>query len=161
MMRTSGTGNRFLRIMTVVLLAVLVAASGSAPRASAQPAAYTGLVIVVRGVHLDRSISPAVLSARGDVIYGRGWWKPGQLNVEIAEKYGIVEYAPSLADATRAGARPLVIHAIGVSGPPESSIRTDVVISERDAMRIREANGYGRFLQQMRVTFVNVPLAAY
>jgi hypothetical protein len=159
-MRTTGTSSMFVRVVTVALLAVLVAASGFAPRASAQPAAYTGLVIVVRGIHLDRSISPAVLTPRGEVVYGRGWWKPGQLNVEAAEKYGIVEYASSLRGASRAGTHPLVVRAIGVSGPPQSTFKTDVVISERDAMRIREANGRFRFLQQMHVSLVSAPLEA-
>lgn len=160
-MRICGTRNKFLRVLTVALLAVLVAASGFTPRVSAQPAAYTGLVIVVRGIHLDRSISPAVLTPRGEIVYGRGWWKPGQLSVETAERYGIVEYASSIAAATRAGSHPLIVHALGVSGPPQSSFKTDVVITERDAMRIREANGYGRFLQQMRVTLVSAPIEAY
>jgi hypothetical protein len=159
-MRTFGTRFLFPRVLTVALVAVLVAAPGFGPSVSAQPAAYTGLVILVSGTHLDRSISPAVLTPRGEVVYGRGWWKPGQLNVEIAERFGIVEYASSLATASRAGSYPLIVRAIGVSGPSESWFKTDVVITERDAMRIREANGYGRFLQQMRVSLVSAPLEA-
>lgn len=161
MIRIGGTGNALVRVLIPALLTVLVGVSTFAPRASAQPAAYTGLVILVPGIRLDRSISPAILSARGEVVYGRGWWRPGQLNLEIAERYGIVEYAPSLATATRAGANPLVVRAIGVSGPPASTFKTDVVISERDARLIREADGYGRFLQQMRVTLVSGPFAGY
>jgi len=145
----------------MALLAVLVGAVGFAPRASAQPAAYTGLVVVVGGIHLDRSISPAVLTPRGEVVYGRGWWKPGQLNLDVAEKYGIVEYAPSLTAVRRAGAHPLVVRAIGVSGPAQSTFKTDVVVSERDALRIREANARYRFLQHMHVSLVSAPLAAY
>src|SRR5579864_573520 len=148
-MRTRASSRQCLRVLTMALLAVLVGAVGFAPRASAQPAAYTGLVVVVGGIHLDRSISPAVLTPRGEVVYGRGWWKPGQLSVEAAERYGIVEYAPSVSAATRAGAHPLVVRAIGVSGPSQSIFRTDVVITERDAQLIRDANGRGKFLQRM------------
>jgi hypothetical protein len=158
-MRTSEMKTTVLRILTVALLAVLVAAPGFAQRASAQPGAYTGLVIVVRAVHLDRSISPAVLTPAGEVVYGRGWWKPGQLNADVAERYGIVEYAPTLAAATRVGPRPLIVYAIGVSGPALSNFKTDVVVSAGDALRIREANGRSRFLDQMRVALVNQPLA--
>ena len=158
-MRTAVTRERFLRVLMVVLLAALVAAPGFAQRASAQPGSYTGLVIVVRAVHLDRSISPAVLTPAGDIVYGRGWWKPGQLNADLAEKYGIVEYAASPAAATRVGPRPLVVYAIGVSGPTLSNFKTDVVVSEQDALRIRAANGQSRFLQQMRVALVSQPLA--
>jgi hypothetical protein len=141
------------------LLAAAVVAPGFAQRASAQPGAYTGLIIVVREVHLDRSISPAVLTPAGEIVYGRGWWKPGQLNAEFAEHYGIVEYAPSLTAAGRGGPRPLIVYAIGVTGPMLSNFKTDVVVSDEDAMRIRDANVRSRFLNQMRVAFVNQPMA--
>jgi hypothetical protein len=154
-----GIGRNAVRALVVVLVAMAVTAPGLAPRASAQPGAYTGLVVVVRTIHLDRSISPAVLTPAGEIVYGRGWWKPGQLNDEFAEHYGIVEYAPSLAAASRAGARPLVVFAIGVSGPVLSNFKTDVVVSDEDALRIRDANTRSRFLQQMRVAFVNQPMA--
>lgn len=158
-MRTSGTGRKTARVLIVALLAALVVAPGLAQRASAQPGAYTGLVIVVRAIHLDRSISPAVLTPAGEIVYGRGWWKPGQLNADFAEHYGIVEYAPSVLTASRAGSRPLVVYAIGVSGPTLSTFKTDVVVSDEDALRIRDANMRSRFLQQMRVAFVNQPMA--
>jgi hypothetical protein len=160
-MTRSATKRKFLCVLTAVLFAVLVGTVGHAPRASAQPAAFTGLIIVVPGRHLDRSISPAVLTPRGEVVYGRGWWKPGQLNLELAERYGIVEYAPSLATARRAGAHPLIVRAIGVSGPPQSSLKTDVVVTEQDARRIHEANARNRFLQQMHVSLVSAPIEAY
>jgi len=156
-MRIRGHGSRIVRLVVGALLAVLVVAPVIAQRASAQTGSYTGLVIVVRAIHLDRSISPAVLTPRGDVVYGRGWWRPGQLNPEFAESYGIVEYAPSLTTVTRAGPRPLVVNAIGVSGPVLSNFKTDVVISDEDARLIRDANARSRFLQQMRVAIVNQP----
>jgi len=154
-----GIGRKAARTLVLALLAVLVVAPGFVQRASAQPGAYTGLVIVVRAIHLDRSISPAVLTPTGEIVYGRGWWKPGQLNDEFAEQYGIVEYVPSLETASRVGPRPLVVFAIGVSGPVLSNFKTDVVVSDEDALRIRDANTRSRFLQQMRVAFVNQLMA--
>lgn len=158
-MRTSRRGRKIARVLIVALLAALVVAPGLAQRASAQPGAYTGLVIVVRAIHLDRSISPAVLTPAGEIVYGRGWWKPGQLNTDFAEHYGIVEYAPSLVAASRVGQRPLIVYAIGVSGPILSNFKTDVVVSPEDALLIRDANTRSRFLQQMRVAFVNQQVA--
>jgi len=155
----SGTGRKTARLLIVALLAALMVAPGLAQRASAQTGAYTGLVIVVRAIHLDRSISPAVLTPTGEIVYGRGWWKPGQLNADFAEHYGIVEYAPSLVAANRAGPRPLIVYAIGVSGPMLSNFKTDVVVSNEDALLIRDANTRSRFLNQMRVAFVNQPVA--
>jgi hypothetical protein len=154
-----GIGRNAVRMLVAALLAALVVTPGLAQRAAAQPGSYTGLVIVVRAVHLDRSISPAVLTPAGEIVYGRGWWKPGQLNDDFAEHYGIVEYAPSLAAANRAGPRPLIVYAIGVSGPVLSNFKIDVVVSDEDALRIRDANARSRFLQQMRVAFVNQPMA--
>ncbi|HEV2281467.1 MAG TPA: hypothetical protein VGX75_03615 [bacterium] len=158
-MRTTGIGRTAARILVPALLAAFIVGPGLAQRASAQPGAYTGLVIVARTIHLDRSISPAVLTPSGEVVYGRGWWKPGQLNDDFAARYGIVEYAPSLETASRAGPRPLLVFAIGVSGPVLSNFKTDVVVSDEDALRIRDANRRSRFLQQMRVAFVNQPMA--
>jgi hypothetical protein len=133
-----------------------VTAPGFALRLSAQPAAHTGLILLVRGIHLDRSISLAVLTPSGEVVYGRVWWKPGQLNVEIAENSAFVEYASSLANANRAGSYPLVVRAIGVSGVVVQNGLGHYGAATR--CEIREANGSGRFSQQMRVTLVSVPI---
>jgi hypothetical protein len=156
-MRVRWLGSGIVRVVTVAALVLFVLAPIVVQRVSAQAGPYTGLVIVIRAIHLDRSISPAVLTPSGEVVYGRGWWRPGQLNTEFAESYGIVEYAPSMTTVTRAGPRPLIISAIGVSGPVLSNFKTDVVVSDQDAQVIREANSRSRFLQQMRVAFVNQP----
>lgn len=127
------------------------------PQPPAQPGGYTGLVVVVRGVHLDRSMSPAILTPDGQVVYGRGWWRPGEFDADLANRKGIVGYASSMGGATRSGARPLVVNAIGVSGPPLSNFKTDIVISPDDAARIRNANEGGRFLEGLQVDIVVVP----
>ncbi len=146
-----GWAPRRLIIMPLVLL--LAMAPGVANAASG----YTGLVIVARVAHLDRSMSPAVLTPNGQVVYGRGWWKPGQLNADLANARGIVEYAPSTLAAKRAGPRPLVVAAIGISGPPLSTFKTDVIVSEENARRIRAANTQARFLERLQVVIVVEP----
>jgi hypothetical protein len=120
-------------------------------------ARYTGLVIVVKGMRLDRSMSPAILTPRGEVVYGRGWWKPGEISQEFASRDGVVGYPSSLATARRAGPRPLVITAIGVSGSPQSEFKTDVIISQEDAERIQAANAGARFLERFLVDIVAEP----
>jgi hypothetical protein len=128
------------------------------PRLPQPPAEnWTGLVVVVRGVHLDRSMSPAILTPDGGVVYGRGWWRPGQFDADVANRHGIVGYASSMDGAVRAGPRPLVVQAIGVSGPPLSNFKTDIVISPDDAARIRAANEGGRFLEGLQVDIVVEP----
>ncbi len=120
------------------------------------PGAYTGLIVVVRG-RLDRSMSPAVLTPTGEAVYGRGWFKPGTISQELANQQGIVGYSSSPGSASRAGARPLVVYAIGTSGPPLSNFKTDVIVSSEDAARIRDANAQGRFLEQLQVDIVVQP----
>jgi len=121
----------------------------------AAPGAFTGLIVVVDGVHLDRSMSPAVLTPEGQVVYGRGWWKPGQISQELADDYGIVGYAATAGGPdSRAGSNPLIVHAVGVSGPPESNFKTDVIISDEDAAKIQAANAQGHFLDQLHVDIV-------
>jgi hypothetical protein len=118
---------------------------------------YTGLVVVVRGAHLDRSMSPAILTPDGGIVYGRGWWRPGEFDADLANRRGIVGYASSMNGAVRAGPHPLVVEAIGVSGPPLSNFKTDIVISPDDAARIRAANEGGRFLEGLQVDIVVEP----
>ena len=121
----------------------------------AAPDSFTGLIVVVDGVHLDRSMSPAVLTPEGQVVYGRGWWKPGQISQELADDYGIVGYAATTGGPdSRAGSNPLIVHAVGVSGPPQSNFKTDVIISDADAAKIQAANAQGHFLDQLHVDIV-------
>jgi hypothetical protein len=127
------------------------------PQPPSQPGGFTGLVVVVRGVHLDRSMSPAILTPDGQVVYGRGWWRPGEFDADVANRQGIVGYASSMDGAVRAGAHPLVVNAIGVEGPPMSNFKTDIVISPDDATRIREANSASGFLQRLQVDIVLQP----
>ena len=124
----------------------------------AAPDSFTGLIVVVDGVHLDRSMSPAVLTPEGQVVYGRGWWKPGQISQELADDYGIVGYAATTGGPdSRAGSNPLIVHAVGVSGPPQSNFKTDVIISDADAAKIQAANAQGHFLDQLHVDIVVSP----
>jgi hypothetical protein len=127
------------------------------PQPPSQPGGFTGLVVVVRGVHLDRSMSPAILTPDGQVVYGRGWWRPGEFDADVANRQGIVGYAYSMDGAVRAGPHPLVVNAIGVEGPPMSNFKTDIVISPDDAARIREANSASGFLQRLQVDIVLEP----
>lgn len=127
------------------------------PQPPAQPGGFTGLVVVVRGVHLDRSMSPAILTPDGQVVYGRGWWRPGEFDADVANRQGIVGYASTMSGATRSGGHPLVVNAIGVSGPSLSNFKTDIVISPDDAARIRDANSGGRFLERLQVDIVVEP----
>jgi hypothetical protein len=63
---------------------------------------------------------------------------------------GLCAYVVDMHSATRVGERPLVVRAIGVSGPG----RDDLVVSNQTAERIREANFSSRFLNRWAVCVV-------
>jgi hypothetical protein len=138
-------------VLAALLVLLLLFAAGpghvlAQPSPASDEAAYTGLIVVARGA--QRSISPKLLTPAGVVIYGS--WKPGEVNVDYAIKVGVVGYPASVAQSRRGGANPLVVEALGVTGPA----RTHVVVSEPDAARIRAANVKGRFLERFLVDIV-------
>lgn len=156
---------RGLSWMTLIpVVALVLGVAGAAPAQStggctattahAVDADATGLMIVVRGFRLTRSMAPAVLTSGGEVVYGRGWWKPGTVSPDVFINHGIVGYAHSIETARRSGSRPLVVTAVAVSGPPQSLAKIDVLVSDEDAERIRAANAKGRFLERFAVDFV-------
>lgn len=113
--------------------------------ASDQPA-YTGLIVVAHGA--QRSIAPKLVTPTGEVVYGV--WKPGEVNLDYAIRVGVVGYPASVSASRRGGTNPLVVESLGVAGPA----RTDVVLSEVDAARIRAANARGKFLERFLVDIV-------
>ena len=149
-----------------ILLLVAALAFGSFRSASAQttiictPAVatpepeFTGLIVAANGFRLARSMAPAVLSLAGEVVYGRGWFKPGSVGADVTINQGVLGYSHSIESATRAGARPLVVKAIAVGGPPQSDVKVDVVITNEDAVRIRTANARTQFLERFAVSVV-------
>ncbi|MBI4279592.1 MAG: LPP20 family lipoprotein [Armatimonadetes bacterium] len=117
------------------------------PQVSAA-AGHTGLVVVVRGLGAQRSMTPRLVTVSGEVVYGQ--WSPGQVDPDFALRHGVAGFPRAVDLSRRGGARPLVVHAISVRG----AARTDIVISDEDAARIRQANQAGRFLDRFLVDIV-------
>ncbi len=115
---------------------------------------YTGLLVDARGLNLQPSMSPRILSDEGRVVYGAA-----TVDRSYAAQYGIVGYDKDLDRALvsdRLGgmtANPFVVKATGVSGLYSG----DVVLGDFDAVRILMADGDGDFLRQCRVLFVLGP----
>lgn len=112
---------------------------------------YTGLVIDARGLGVKRTMSPAVLTPDGRVIFGRSS-NPTPREEVISQ--GILGYYPSLAAARRSGRvgeNPLIVRAIARG---EHVLKGDVVISPEDALRIWEENRKSHFLERNRVAIV-------
>ncbi len=120
-------------------------------------APYTGLLVDVRGLGLQPSIAPSVLSADGSVIHGAA-----TVDRRLATDYGVVGYDDDMARAytsERLGgenANPFVVRAIGTAGRYSG----DAVLDNFDAAQVLQADEVGDFLRQGRVTFLLGPAPA-
>ena len=117
-------------------------------------APYTGLLIDVRGLGLQPSIAPRVLSAEGHVIHGAA-----TVDRSLAADYGVAGYDDDIDRAytsERLGgeeANPFVVRATGTAGRYSG----DAILDNFDAVQVLEADEVGDFLRQGRVTFLLGP----
>ena len=120
-------------------------------------APYTGLLVDVRGLGLQPSIAPRVLSAAGHVIHGAA-----TVDRSLATSYGVVGYDDDIDRAytsERLGgeeANPFVVRATGTAGRYSG----DAVLDDFDAIQVLQADEVGDFLRQGRVTFLLGPAPA-
>jgi len=115
-------------------------ASGQAPG--------SGLIIDARGLKVMPALAPRILDEDGKVVYGADI-----LDQKVLEQKGVLAYYKDLAAArksSRAGSKPLVVKALRLA---EGS-HTDVVISNADAVKLRDPNANLQFLAQGRVLLV-------
>lgn len=106
--------------------------------------AYTGLVVDCRGLGLSPAMSPVILNANGQKIYG---YK--NLESKKVIHSGMAGYAKDLAGASRAGSRPLVVKAIRTENHGFNP-----VLSVADADLVLTANQTARFLENCSVVFL-------
>ena len=102
----------------------------------------TGLTIDARGLDLTPALVCKVLDDKGREVYGAA-----SVTREYAVRAGVTGYAKALGKNERVGPNPLSVKAAGVAGPN----RTDVVLSQEDAERVRVASQAYNFLGQGRV----------
>lgn len=119
-------------------------------------APYTGLLVDVRGLGLQPSLAPRVLSAEGHVIHGAA-----TVDRSLATSYGVAGYDDDIARAytsERLGgeeAHPFVVRATSTAGRYSG----DAVLDDFDAVQVLQADEVGDFLRQGRVTFLLGPSA--
>lgn len=109
---------------------------------------FTGLIIDARGLDVRPAVAPKVTNGARVEIYGTRY-----ASYDIASKQGLVVYKNDLLSAMRddrAGADPLVVRAVGVSG----GLKTDIVISNNDALLVHAAARKQNFLKQCKVIIV-------
>lgn len=120
-------------------------------------APYTGLLIDVRGLGLQPSIAPRVLSADGHLIHG-----VATVDRRLATDYGVAGYDDDLNRAytsERLGgedAKPFVVKATGTAGRYSG----DAILDNFDVAQVLQADEAGDFLRQGRVTFLLGPAPA-
>jgi hypothetical protein len=126
----------------------------AAPPVSPAPAppsggeVYTGLVVDARGIQARPAMSPRIIDENGQEVYG-------SMNVERehAVQQGMSGYA---RDLTAAQSNSRVTNApVSVKGlKTEGAGRSDIVIANADAAKIRSAGDNASFLKKCRVMIV-------
>ena len=117
-------------------------------------APYTGLLIDVRGLGLQPSIAPRVLSTEGHVIHGAA-----TVDRSLTTDYGVAGYDDDIDRAytsERLGgeeANPFVVRATSTAGRYSG----DAILDNFDAVQVLQADEAGDFLRQGRVTFLLGP----
>lgn len=119
-----------------------------APAAPAVPVAYTGMVVDARGIQARPAMSPRVFDEDGKEVYGSA-----NVDREYAVQQGMSGYARDLNAAQsnqRVTANPITVKALKTSGPGKS----DLIISNADAQKIRDSAENMTFMKKCRVMVV-------
>ena len=106
---------------------------------------YTGLIIDCSGLGLVTAMSPVIMNESGNPIYGYQ-----NLNYDLVVSKGMVGYATSTSNSSRAGSNPLIVKAKRVDG----TASCNPVISDEDASKILHANNSSHFLEKCAVVFI-------
>ena len=112
------------------------------------PSVYTGLVVDAHGIAARPAMSPKIFDENGQEVYGSGY-----VSREYAVQQGMTGYAKDLATAQanpRVTNEPLTIKGLRTEGPGKSNL----VISNADAAKIRSASENLSFLKKCRVVIV-------
>lgn len=103
---------------------------------------YTGVIVDCRGMGLKTAMAPGIYAENGEVVYGLE-----HFSHEFVINNGYVGYSNDIANASRAGANPLVVKAVSLNG-----VRP--VVSNADAGKILAENQASNFLANAKVVFV-------
>lgn len=110
-------------------------------------AAWTGLVVNAKGLGVTPSMAPRILDEAGKEVYGAE-----VVTEKGLQQGGIASYAKAEDTTTtgeRAGAKPMVVKALRVD-----KSKTDIVISNADADKLRDPNSNLSFLADGKVVIV-------
>jgi hypothetical protein len=109
-------------------------------------AAFTGLIVNARGLGLTPSMAPRIVDESGKEVYGTE-----VVSEKGLKQGGIVGYAKADDQAReRTGDKPLVVKALRLA----DKSKTDVVIANGDADRLRDPNANLSFLADGKVVLL-------
>lgn len=120
----------------------------NAPAETADPDAYTGLVVDARNIGTQPAMAPRILDENGRDVYG-----PAFASREYAVQKGMSAYETDFDAAVvnpRIGDAPLIVKGLRTDGLGQC----DIVIGNADAARIRKSSEHLLFLRQCRVVIV-------
>ena len=150
-------GNLAQTIMPLVMSKPPAAPSltGSVPapavKAPATPSAsvvYTGMVVDAHGIQARPAMFPRIFDEDGREVYGLA-----NVDIDYAEKQGISGYTHDLTAAQsnqRVGVNPITVKAVRISG----SGKSDIIISNADAQKVRSSAESASFLKKCKVIIV-------
>lgn len=105
---------------------------------------FTGLIVDCRGLSLQPVMSPVIFNTNGTKIFGHKNIDPDKVAAQ-----GMVNYAKSLDDASRAGTNPLVVKAVKLE-----NFNSCPVLSLADSNRVLIENYATKFLNDLKVVFL-------
>jgi len=116
--------------------------------APSAPLVQTGIVVDARGIQARPAMLPRIFDEDGKEVYGLA-----SVDLEYAIKNGMSGYVRDLTAAQtnqRAGANPITVKAVRISGPGKS----DIIIGNADARQVRTSAEKVSFLKQCKVMIV-------
>ena len=120
----------------------------SAPALKPVSEVFTGMVIDSRGINARPAMAPKILNENGEEVYGSAY-----VSREFAVQQGMSGYAKDLTAAQsnpRVTNSPLTVKGLRTEGHG----RSDIVISNADASKLRSASEHLTFLKKCRVMIV-------
>jgi len=108
----------------------------------------TGLVVNAKGLNVRPAMAPKILDENGQEVYGSAF-----VSREYAVQQGMSGYGKNLIEAQRnprVTDNPLTVKGLRTEGPG----RSDIVISNADAARLKNASEHLSFLKKCRVMIV-------
>ena len=112
--------------------------------ATAAQGNYTGLIVDCRGLGLKTAMSPVIQNVNGTKIYGHK-----NLDVDKIISIGMVDYATTPENSSRAGSNPLVVKAIALD-----NFNSTPIVSILDSNKILIENHATNFLKDLKVVFL-------